>query len=53
MKRYKHTIVMILLVIIALIAGYGFILFMVEHIFLSLLMLFCISCALAAVEKEV
>ena len=52
MKRYKHTIVMILLVIIALIADYGFILFMVEHIFLSLLMLFCISCALA-VKKEV
>lgn len=53
MKRYKHTIVMILLVIVALIAGYGFICFMVEHIFLSLLMLFCISCALAAVKKEV
>lgn len=48
MKRYKHTIVMILLII----AGYGFICFMVEHVFLSLLMLFCISCALA-VEKEV
>ena len=52
MKRYKHTIVMILLIIAAIIAGYGFICFMVEHIFLSLLMLF-ISCALAAVEKEV
>jgi hypothetical protein len=52
MKRYKHTIVMILLVIVALIAGYGFFCFMVEHIFLSLLMLFCISCALA-VKKEV
>lgn len=51
-KKYKHTIVMILLVIAAIIAGYGFICFMVEHIFLSLLMLFCISCALA-VEKEV
>ena len=33
MKRYKHTIVMILLVIIALIAGYGFICFMVEAYF--------------------
>ncbi|MBN2917598.1 MAG: hypothetical protein JTJ26_16060 [Prevotella sp.] len=53
MKKYKNTIVMILLVIAAIIAGYGFICFMVEHIFLSLLMLFCISCALAAVEKEV
>lgn len=52
MKRYKHTIVMILLIIAAIIAGYGFISFMVEHVFLSLLMLFCISCALA-VEKEV
>lgn len=46
MKRYKHTIVMILLIIAAIIAGYGF------NIFLSLLMLFCISCALA-VKKEV
>jgi hypothetical protein len=52
MKRYKHTIVMILLVIAAFIAGYGFICFMVEHVFLSLLMAFCISCALA-VEREV
>lgn len=56
MKKYKNTIVMILLIIAAIIAaiiaGYGFICFMVEHIFLSLLMLFCISCALA-VKKEV
>lgn len=52
MKRYKHTIVMILLIIAAIIAGYGFICFMVEHIFLSLLMVFCFSCELA-IEKEV
>lgn len=52
MKRYKHTIVMILLIIAAIIAGYGVICFMVEHIFLSLLMVFCFSCALA-IEKEV
>nr|DAI53833.1 MAG TPA: hypothetical protein [Caudoviricetes sp.]DAT52365.1 MAG TPA: hypothetical protein [Caudoviricetes sp.] len=52
MKKYKHSIVMILLVIAAFIAGYGFICFMVEHVFLSLLMVFCISCALA-VEREV
>jgi len=52
MKRYKHTIVMILLIIAAIIAGYGFICFMVEYIFLSLLMVFCFSCALA-IEKEV
>ena len=51
-KKYKHTIIMILLIIAAFIAGYGFICFMVEHIFLSLLMVFCISCALA-VEMEV
>lgn len=43
---------MILFVISALIAGYGFVCFMVEHIFLSLLMIFCVSCALA-VEREV
>lgn len=52
MKKYKHTIVMILLVIAAFIAGYGFICFMVEHVFLSLLMVFCVSCALV-VEREV
>ena len=52
MKKYKHTIVMILLVIAAFIAGYGFICFMVEHVVLALLMMFCISCALV-VEKEV
>jgi len=52
MKKYKHSIVMILLVIAAFIAGYGFICFMVEHVFLSPLMVFCISCALA-VEREV
>ena len=33
MKKYKHSIVVILLVIAAFIAGYGFICFMVEHIF--------------------
>ena len=52
MEKYKHIIVMILLVISAIISGYGFICFMVEHIFLSLLMVFCISCALA-VDREV
>ena len=52
MNKYKHTIMMILLVIAAIISGYGFICFMVEHIFLSLLMIFCISCALA-LEMEV
>lgn len=52
MKKYKHTIVMILFVIAAFIAGYGFICFMVERVFLSLLMVFCISCALV-VEREV
>lgn len=52
MKRYKHTIVIILLVIAAFVAGYGFICFMIEQVFLSLLMIFCISCALA-VEREV
>ena len=52
MNKCKHTIAMILLVISAIISGYGFICFMVEHIFLSLLMVFCISYALA-VEREV
>lgn len=52
MKNYKHIIMMILLVIAVIIAGYGFVCFMVEHIFLSLLMVFCISCALA-VERDV
>ena len=51
MNRYKHTIVMILLVVAAFIAGYGFICFMVEHIALALLMMFCICCAFA-IEKD-
>lgn len=52
MKKYKHSIVMILLIISVIIAGYGFICFMVEHVALALLMMFCIICALA-VEREV
>ena len=52
MKKYKHTIMMIMLAIAAFIAGYGFICFLVEHVALALLMMFCICCALA-VEREV
>lgn len=51
MKRYKHTIIMILLIIAAAIAGYGFLCFMVEHIALALLMMFCICCAFA-IKKD-
>ena len=51
MKKYKHTIMMIMLVIAAIIAGYGFICFMVEHVVLALLMMFCICCAFA-IEKD-
>ena len=51
MKRYKNTIVMILLIISAIIACYGFICFMVEHVALALLMMFCICCAFA-IEKD-
>ena len=50
MKKYKHTIIMILLGIAVIIAGYGFICFMVEYIALALLMMFCICCAFA-IEK--
>ena len=42
---------MIMLVIAAIIAGYGFICFMVEHVVLALLMMFCICCAFA-IEKD-
>lgn len=52
MKRFKHTTMMILLIIAALIGGYGFATFMVAHIWLALLMIFCIVCAFA-VGKEV
>lgn len=51
MKRYKHTIMMILLVIAAIISGYGFVCFMVEHVALALLMMLCICCAFA-IEKD-
>lgn len=49
MGKYKHTIMMILLIIAALIGGYGF---LVAHVWLALLMIFCIVCAFA-VGKEV
>lgn len=52
MKRNKHLIMMILLIIAALIGGYGFLAFMVAHVWLALLMIFCIICAFA-VGKEV
>ena len=52
MKKYKHPTMMILLIIAALIGGYGFLTFMVAHVWLALLMIFCIVCAFA-VEKEV
>lgn len=52
MGKYKHTIMMILLIIAALIGGYGFLTFMVAHVWLALLMVFCIICAFA-VGKEV
>ena len=51
MKKYKHTIMMIMLAIATIIAGYGFICFMVEHVVLALLMMFCICCAFA-IEKD-
>lgn len=52
MKKFKHALMMVLLIIAALIAGYGFATFMVAHIWLALLMIFCIVCAFT-IEKEV
>lgn len=52
MKKYKHSIMMILLIVAAIIGGYGFLAFMVAHVWLALLMIFCIVCAFA-VGKEV
>lgn len=40
-----------MLAIAAFIAGYGFICFLVEHVALALLMVFCICCAFA-IEKD-
>lgn len=42
---------MILLAIATIIAGYGFLCFMVEYIAIALLMMFCICCAFA-IEKD-
>lgn len=42
---------MILLIIAVIIAGCGFLCFMVEHVALALLMMFCICCAFA-IEKD-
>lgn len=52
MRKHKHIIVMILLIIAAIIGGYGFFIFMFEHVCLAFLTVFCIVCAFA-VEKEV
>lgn len=51
MRKYKHTIVMILLIIAALIGRYGFLTFMVAHVWIALLMVFCIVCAFAVVKE--
>jgi hypothetical protein len=42
---------MILLIIAVIIAGHRFLCFMVEHVALALLMMFCICCAFA-IEKD-
>lgn len=47
MKKHKHSIMMVLLIIAALTGGYGFLTFMVAHVWLALLMIFCIVCAFA------
>lgn len=52
MKKYKHTIVMVLLTISAALAGVAMAFFAVEHVWLMALFVFCIVCALV-IEKEV
>lgn len=52
MKKYKHIIVMTLLIASAALAGIGMFFYAIENVWLFLLFIFCLVCALA-VEKEV
>ena len=52
MKKYKHIIVMTLLIASAALAGLAMLLFAVEHIWLMVLLIFCLVGALV-VGKEV
>jgi len=51
MKKYKESIVISLLAASAVLAGIGMVFYTIEHVWLALLMVFCLVCALA-VEKN-
>lgn len=52
MKKYKHTIIMLLLLVAVLIVGYGFFAFMAKHVWLFLLVIFCIVGAFSLSKEE-
>ena len=51
MNRYKHIIVMSLLLASVALAGLAMVFFAIEHVWLMGLMIFCLVCALAVENK--
>jgi len=51
MKKYKHIIVMFLLIASAALAGIAMVFFAIEHVWLMVLMISCLVCALAVENK--
>lgn len=52
MKKYKHAVMMLLLVVAASIVGYSFFDFMSTHVWLFLLVLFCVVGAFSLSKEE-
>ena len=52
MKKYKHAVMMLLLVVATLIVGYSFFAFMATHVWLFLLVVFCIVGALSLAKED-
>lgn len=50
-RKYKDTIVVILLVAASILAGVGMWYYLIEHVWLMLLMIFCLVGALAAERR--
>lgn len=51
MEKYKHIIVISLLTASAVLAGLGMVFYVLEHVWLVILMIFCLVCALAVENK--
>lgn len=52
MRKYKHAVAMLLLVVTMLIVGYSFFAFMSTHVWLFLLVIFCIVGAFSLFKED-